>query len=123
LLQRLWLSPPTATNYGVEPEQPVSGAPILLRPCLGQHMPIGTGIFTCLPSTTPFGLVLGPDARRADEPATGTLRFSARGILTLFITTHACICTSKRSSSPLGLPSMPLERSSTTSKEVRSFGS
>ena len=42
----------------------------------------GTGISTCCPSTTPFGLALGPDLPRADEPSSGNLGFSVRGILT-----------------------------------------
>ena len=39
--------------------------------------------FACCPSTTPFGLALGPDLPWADEPSPGTLRFSAAKILTL----------------------------------------
>jgi len=35
-----------------------------------------TGISTCLPSTTPVGLALGPDSPSMDEPCRGTLRFS-----------------------------------------------
>ena len=31
------------------------------RPSIGMTRPGGTGILTCLPSTTPFGLVLGSD--------------------------------------------------------------
>ena len=42
----------------------------------------GTGISACFPSTTPFGLALGPDLPRADEPSPGNLGFTARGILT-----------------------------------------
>ena len=41
-----------------------------------------TGISTCCPSTTPLGLALGPDLPRADEPSSGNLGFSVRGILT-----------------------------------------
>ena len=52
-----------------------------VTPSLKQtHM--GTGISTCYPSTTPFGLALGPDLPRADEPSPGTLRFSMARILT-----------------------------------------
>ena len=43
---------------------------------------MSTGISTCCPSTTPFGLALGPDLPRADEPSSGILGFSVRGILT-----------------------------------------
>ena len=42
----------------------------------------GTGISTCYPSTTSFDLALGPDLPRADEPSSGNLGFSVRGILT-----------------------------------------
>ena len=44
--------------------------------------PRSTGISTCCPSTTPFGLALGPDFPRADEPSSGILGFSVRWILT-----------------------------------------
>ena len=42
-----------------------------------------TGISTCCPSATPFGLVLGPDLPWEDEPSPGTLRQTVEGILTL----------------------------------------
>ena len=42
----------------------------------------GTGISACFPSTTPFGLALGPDLPRADEPAPGNLSQSVCMILT-----------------------------------------
>ena len=42
----------------------------------------GTGISTCFPSATPFGLVLGPDLPRADQLYPGNLRYSAVRILT-----------------------------------------
>ena len=42
----------------------------------------GTGISTCFPSTTPFGLALGPDLPRADQLYPGNLRYSAERILT-----------------------------------------
>ena len=40
------------------------------------------GISTCCPSTTPFGLALGPDLPRADQLYPGNLRYSAERILT-----------------------------------------
>src|SRR5690606_25071536 len=43
----------------------------------------GTGISTRCPSTTPYGLALGPDLPRADELDPGTLGHPAAGILTL----------------------------------------
>ena len=42
----------------------------------------GTGISACFPSTTPFGLALGPDLPRADEPSPGNLGLSVCRILT-----------------------------------------
>ena len=42
----------------------------------------GTGISTSCPSTTPFGLALGPDLPRADEPSPGILGLSVCRILT-----------------------------------------
>ena len=42
-----------------------------------------TGISTCCPSATPFGLVLGPDLPRADQLYSGNLGYSAVRILTL----------------------------------------
>ena len=65
----------------------------------------GTGILTCFPSTTPFGLALGPDLPWEDEPCPGNLRFTARWILTIFIATHASILTSQQSRPPYGNPS------------------
>ena len=41
-----------------------------------------TGISTCCPSATPFGLVLGPDLPRADQLYPGILGYSAGRILT-----------------------------------------
>ena len=41
-----------------------------------------TGISTCCPSTTPFGLALGPDLPRADQLYPGNLRYSAGRIPT-----------------------------------------
>ena len=40
-----------------------------------------TGISTCCPSSTPFGLDLGPDLPRADEPSPGILRLSTAEFL------------------------------------------
>ena len=46
------------------------------------HIYTSTGISTCCPSTTPFGLALGPDLPRADQLYPGILRYSAWRILT-----------------------------------------
>jgi hypothetical protein len=73
----------------------------------------GTGISTCCPSTTPFGLALGPDLPWADEPTPGTLRLSADRILTCLFVTHTGILTSMQSTSPYGLTSTRIQRSPT----------
>ena len=41
-----------------------------------------TGISTCCPSATPFGLALGPDLPRADQLYSGNLGYSAGRIPT-----------------------------------------
>ena len=45
-------------------------------------VPRGTGISTCCPSATPFGLALGPDLPRADQLYPGNLGYSAGRIPT-----------------------------------------
>ena len=40
-------------------------------------LPCSTGISTCYPSATPFGLALGPDSPRADQLYPGNLRHPA----------------------------------------------
>ena len=73
------------------PHQP-GATLILLRP----HIFIafaGTGISTCCPSTTPFGLALGPDLPWEDEPCSGILGLSTGMILTSLFATHASILT------------------------------
>jgi len=47
--------------YGLEPPQPSGGCATLLRPPSLQRQRGGTGILTCHPSSTPFGLDLGSD--------------------------------------------------------------
>lgn len=54
-------------------------------------------MLTRCPSTTPFGLALGPDYPSADEPAGGTLRVSGYWILTNIFATQADILTSIQS--------------------------
>ncbi|KAJ6871704.1 hypothetical protein NC652_037151 [Populus alba x Populus x berolinensis] len=49
------------------------------------------GIFACCPSTTAFGLILGPDWPSVDEPCRGTLRFLGHWILTNVCVTQADI--------------------------------
>ena len=55
---------PGNTPYTLEPAQPTAGSPSLLRSPIA--MTRGTGILTCFPSTTPFGLALGADSPCAD---------------------------------------------------------
>ena len=76
----------------------------------------GTGISTCCPSTTPFGLALGPDLPWADEPTPGTLRLSADRILTCLFVTHTGILTCIPSTSPYGLTSTRIQRSPTQAR-------
>ena len=57
---------------------------LMLSPCVPTFLMIrSTGISTCCPSATPFGLVLGPDLPRADQLYPGNLGYSAVRILTL----------------------------------------
>ena len=56
---------------------------LMLRLCVPTVLfHTGTGISTCCPSTTPFGLALGPDLPRADQLYPGNLGYSAWRILT-----------------------------------------
>ena len=83
-----------------------------------------TGISTCCPSTTPFGLALGPDLPRADQLYSGNLRYSAGRILTflsLLIPAFSLRC------SPQLLPVLLLPASNAplpiTIRQFLSFGS
>ncbi len=98
-----WLS---ATSLA--PAFPSAGSASLLRHSIIHT--VSTGISTCCPSTTPLGLALGPDLPRADEPSSGNLGFSVRGILTLIHTVSTGISTCCPSTTPLGLalgPDLP----------------
>ena len=55
---------PKNTPYTLKPGHPTPGRPNLLRPLIAVIS--GTGILTCFPSTTPFGLALGTDSPCAD---------------------------------------------------------
>ena len=57
------------------------GLTILLRHCFIYSNFGSTGISTGCPSSTPFGLDLGPDLPRADEPSPGNLRLSTERFL------------------------------------------
>jgi hypothetical protein len=85
----------------------------LLRPSVPTT--ISTGILTCLPSTTPFGLALGPDSPPMDEPCGGTLRFSGHWILTNVFVTQADILASTPSTTTYVTASPDVERSPTDS--------
>ena len=50
---------PAQPAYTLEPGRPSPGRPSLLRPLIAVIR--GTGILTCFPSATPFGLTLGSD--------------------------------------------------------------
>ena len=52
---------PMGASYGLEPALPAAGCATLLRPPSLQRQWGGTGILTCHPSPTPFGLGLGSD--------------------------------------------------------------
>ncbi len=70
LVRRYLACPSYSSNWLPEPS-----------PSLHRHTS-GTGISTRRPSATPFGLALGPDYPREDEPSSGDLGPSVRGILT-----------------------------------------
>jgi hypothetical protein len=86
---------------------------LLLRHPVAQTLASGTGISTSCPSTTPFGLALGPDLPWADDPSPGTLGLSADKILTCLFATYTGILTSMRSTKLLNSASPPIERSPT----------
>ena len=75
-----------------------------------------SGMFAWWPSTTPFGLALGPDLPWEDEPGPGNLGFSVGGIRTRLVATHACMITRMPSSAPRGEPSTSMRRSPTRSR-------
>jgi hypothetical protein len=94
----------------------------LLRHPIAQTLPGGTGISTSCPSTTPFGLALGPDLPWADDPSPGTLGLSADRILTCLFATYTGILTSVRSTKLHNSASPPTERSPTMHRCIQSFG-
>ena len=66
-----------------------------------------------LPSTPPFGYILGPDSPSVDEPCRGTLRLSGQQIHTAVFVTQADILTSAMSTSICMVASLLAERSPT----------
>src|SRR5690606_15843615 len=123
---RLRIAPPDlpgSTPYTLKPGQPSPGRPSLLRHPIA--ITIGTGILTCFPSTTPFGLALGADSPCADERCAGTLGLPARRIFTSFVVTHVSIRTSDTSSEPFDSPSQAyrtLPYHTFPKERIRSFG-
>ena len=94
---------PTRHAYSLKPGQPTPGLHNFLRPHIASRR--GTGILTCFPSATPFGLALGADSPCADERGAGNLGLAACGLFTLFNATHVSIRTSDTSSGPYDPPS------------------
>ena len=94
---------PGTSAYMLKPGQPSPGQHSLLRPPFA--VTPSTGILTCFPSTTPFGLALGVDSPCPDLRLTGTLGLPASGLFTRFIVTYVSIRTSDTSSSPHRPPS------------------
>lgn len=94
---------PGKPAYTLKPGQPSPGQHSLLRPPFA--VTPSTGILTCFPSTTPFGLALGVDSPCPDKRWTGTLGLPASGLFTRFIVTYVSIRTSDTSSNPHRPPS------------------
>ena len=114
---------PGKPAYTLKPGQPSPGQHSLLRPPFAVTQ--STGILTCFPSTTPFGLALGVDLPCPDERWTGTLGLPASGLFTRFIVTYVSIRTSDTSSIPHSTPSQAyrtLPYPTTHKRRCRSFG-
>jgi hypothetical protein len=70
LLSSAGLLPPASSPTSLAPALPPAGQPTLLRHPFAQSTSRGTGILTCCPSATPFGLTLGPtNPTRIDLPS------------------------------------------------------
>ena len=93
--------PPTCLNRDIQHSDSLAFS---VTPSV-KHYLLGTGILTCCPSPTPFGLGLGPDLPWAESPGPGTLRFSVGEILAPLIATYATISSCGTSSTPHGMPS------------------
>ena len=96
---------PAHSAYVLRPGNPTPGPSILLRHPIAQTDYGGTGILTCFPSTTPFGLALGSDSPCAENRCAGTLGLTACRFFTCIIVTHVSIRTSDISSKPYDSPS------------------
>ena len=75
VLHYYWFVPPCGTGFSFSGSHAAPASPRVL-------IYMSAGISTCCPSTTPFGLALGPDLPRADQLYPGNLRYSAVRILT-----------------------------------------
>jgi hypothetical protein len=116
---------PTRHAYSLKPGQPSPGLHNLLRPLIASLR--GTGILTCFPSATPFGLALGADSPCADERGAGNLGLTATRLFTLFNATHVSIRTSDTSRAPHRTPSqayrtLPYYLPIPKDEQIRSFG-
>ena len=118
--QRICLPiPPTTLHHN---NQSVDVLPFSVTPSVKRYIP-RTGILTCCPSTTPFGLALGSGLPWEDSPGPGTLVFTVGGILALLVATHFSISSCGTSSAPYGTPSSANTMLSYHSnKRVHSFG-
>jgi hypothetical protein len=87
-VQRICLShTPTHLN-------PISNTTAVHYPSASLHsqtLHSGTGILTCFPSTTPFGLALGPTNPGRIQPFPGNLGFTANRDSHLLFATYASI--------------------------------
>ncbi len=88
---------PTRHDYRLEQTYPTVCCANLLCPHIALHL--GTGIFTCFPSTTHLCLALGADSLYADERCVENLSLTASGLFARFNATHVSIRTSDTSSS------------------------
>ena len=85
-----WEDTPTALPR----DNHYTGPLTFLRHLLSHSPQPSSGILTGCPSSTPFGLDLGPTNPEPTNVAQGNLRFSATRILTLFLATYSDILTS-----------------------------
>ena len=90
--------PPTGLN-----QNPITGMATFLHPCITPLS--GTGILTCHPSTTPYGLALGTDLPWEDYPFPGNLGLTANKFLTCFFATYASIVSCSSSNARHRTPS------------------
>lgn len=114
---------PGKPAYTLKPGQPSPGQHSLLRPPFA--VTPSTGILTCFPSTTPFGLALGSDLPCAENRCAGNLGLTACGFFTRIVVTHVSIRTSDTSSMPHSTPSQAyrtLPYPTTHKRRCRSFG-